>query len=242
MATLITGVRSVIFYIGYILLVIWFGGTGFVFFSFLPYHIRAPYVLNWNRLTMAWLRVTCGLGVNVIGAENLPPRPYVALAKHSSQWETYFLQYYLRPVSIVLKKELLRLPFFGWGLKLARPIAIDRGNPKQAIRDTMEKGKAILADDISLLIFPEGTRKQTGPDRKYARGGAGVAIAANVPIVPIAHNASVFWPADRFLKYPGRITVKIGEPLYPQDGDSRELTERVKQWIEAEVAQMQQQP
>lgn len=239
MQNLIATIRSILFYIGYIILTIWIGGTGFLLVGWLPYRKRIGYLLLWNRLTISWLKISCGLGYRIIGEENLPAPPFVALSKHTSQWETYFLQYYLRPVSIVLKKELLRVPFFGWGLRLAKPIAIDRGNPKQAIRQTLEKGQQILAENISLLIFPEGTRKQTGSDRKYARGGAGVAIAAGVPVVPIAHNADQFWPADRFLKYPGTITVKIGKPIYPDAGDSRVITERAKDWIEAEVAQME---
>ena len=239
MMTLFLGLRATLFYIGYLALIAWFGTTGMLFCSFLPYRVRLPYILLWNRWVIVWLRWTCGLGFEFIGLENLPQHPYVALSKHSSQWETYFLQYQLRPVSIVLKRELLKLPFFGWGLRLARPIAIDRGNPKQALRQTMEQGKAILADNVSLLIFPEGTRKNAGTETRYARGGANVAIAAGVPVVPIAHNASEFWPADTFIKYPGKITVKIGEPIPGDSGDSRDITERARQWIESEVAQME---
>jgi 1-acyl-sn-glycerol-3-phosphate acyltransferase len=238
MKKLLLAFRSLVFYIGYVLSIIWFSTTGIIFFSFLPYSIRSNYVLNWNRFIVFWLRITCGLSVEVTGRENLPDTAYVALSKHQSQWETYFLQYYLAPVCIVLKRELLKVPFFGWGLRLTDPIAIDRSNPKQALKQTLEQGKQRLARHISVLIFPEGTR--TGPDKtaKYARGGANIAVAAGVPVVAIAHNAGEFWPADKFIKFPGKISVKIGKPIASTAYDSREITEQVSEWIEAEVAKM----
>ncbi|ARN74031.1 lysophospholipid acyltransferase family protein [Oceanicoccus sagamiensis] len=235
---ILLALRALLFYLGFALTIIWFSTTGILLFSFLPYSIRSSYVLCWNRFVIFWLRCTCGLKVEVIGAENLPATPYVALAKHQSSWETYFLQQFLAPVSIVLKRELLNLPFFGWGLRLTDPIAIDRGSPKQALKQTLEKGKARVADNISVLIFPEGTRNKAGAEVKYARGGANIAVASGVPAVPIAHNGGEFWPSGGFLKYPGTITVKIGKPISSVDNDSREITEQARQWIEAEVEKM----
>ncbi len=239
MQALILSFRATLFYIGYVPSIVWFGGTGMLL-AFLPYRLLNPYLLLWNRWAVRWLKWTCGLDYELSGAENLPNEPFVALCKHTSQWETFFLQYRLAPVSIVLKRELLRLPFFGWGLRLARPIAIDRGNPKQALRQIMEQGKNRLADDISILVFPEGTRRNAGKNTKYARSGASVAIAAGAPVVPIAHNAGEFWPAGSYIKYPGRVSVKIGPPIYPgrEGSDSRVITEQARQWIEAEVAAM----
>ena len=236
---ILLALRALFFYLGFALTIIWFSTTGMLFFSFLPHAIRSNYVLCWNRFVVFWLRITCGLKVEVIGAENLPATPYVALAKHQSSWETYFLQQFLAPVSIVLKRELLNLPFFGWGLRLTDPIAIDRGSPKQALKQTLEKGKARIASNISVLIFPEGTRNKAGAEVKYARGGANIAVASEVPAVPIAHNGGEFWPSGGFLKYPGTITVKIGKPISSVEYDSREITEQAKVWIEAEVEKME---
>lgn len=228
--------RAVIFYIGYYCLIAWFGFTGIVFFSYLPYGIRTRYILTWNRCSVYWLRLICGVKFKVEGKENLPEGPYIALSKHNSQWETFFLQYYLAPVTIVLKRELLRLPFFGWGLRLTDPIAIDRGNPKQALKQTQEQGVAMVKKGISVLVFPEGTRKHQDGEVKYARGGANIAVGANVPVVPIAHNAGDCWPADKFIKYPGTITVRIGKPIDSHEFDSRALTEQARDWIEAQMA------
>ncbi len=230
--------RTSVFYLGLWLSTFWFGTTGIIFFSFLPYQIRSGYIQLWNRFIVFWGKLICGVRFQVIGAENIPDTPYVALAKHQSQWETIFLHYYLSPVSIVMKRELLRLPFFGWGLRLTKPIAIDRSNPKQALKQIQKKGKTRLAEHISVLIFPEGTRTKPGNKGKYARGGANIAVAGNVPVLPVAHNAGEFWPGDQRLKYPGTITIKFGEPISPSKFSSREITEHVATWIEDEVSKM----
>jgi 1-acyl-sn-glycerol-3-phosphate acyltransferase len=238
MMTLFLGLRAILFYLGYWLSIVWFGTTGILFFSFLPYPIRSNYILYWNRFSIFWLKCTCGLDVEVFGKENLPSGSYVALSKHQSQWETYFLQYYLAPIAIVLKKELLNFPFFGWGLRLTDPIAIDRGSPKQALKQTQVQGKEHLDNGISVLIFPEGTRTKPGVESKYARGGANIAVAAGVPVVPIALNAGEYWPAGKFIKFPGKVTVKIGKPISSNDSSSREITDKAKDWIEQEVEKM----
>lgn len=239
MTKLLLALRASAFTIGYIILTFWFSITGSIFFSFAPYKIRMAYILNWNRLTIWWAKYTVGVKYQVSGLENLPTdRTYVALSKHQSQWETYFLQSFLSPVSVVLKKELLKVPFFGWGLRLAAPIAIDRGNPREALKQIQSQGTARIADNINVLIFPEGTRIAPGQQGKYARGGANIAIASGAPVVPIAHNAGVFWHSEKFLKTPGTITVVIGKPIESEGRNSREITEQVQNWIETEVAKM----
>jgi len=231
--------RSLLFYSGYSLLTVWFSLTGLLIFSWLPYAARASYLGLWNFATLRWLALTCGVRYVVRGAEHLPPGPCVILSKHQSQWETYYLQVMKRPVATVLKKELLNVPFFGWGLRLLEPIAIDRNNPKQALKHIMADGQKRLEQGRSVMIFPEGTRTPVGQVGNYARSGATLACKAGVPIVPVAHNAGYCWPAKKFLKYPGLVEVVIGAPIDTTDGDSRELTETVKNWIEQELALMQ---
>lgn len=230
-------IRANIFYFGFGLLTIWFSLSGLLLIL-MPYKIRAGYMVLWNKAVIAWLTLTCGVKYNVKGTENLPQQPYVALAKHQSEWETFFLQQFLFPVCLVLKKELLSAPFFGWGLRLFDPIAIDRGSPKKAIRQTMSQGLARLDRNISVLIFPEGTRVAPGEKGKYARGGANLALDGNVPIVPIAHNACYFWPSKAFTKHAGTIEVVIGKPIAPNGRSSRELTEEVETWIEEQMAKL----
>ena len=100
------------------------------------------------------------------------------------------------------KTRTIKATVFWLGLRLADPIAIDRDSPKQALKQTLEQGKQRIANNISVLIFPEGTRIQPGKTGKYARGGANIAVAADVPVVPIAHNAGEFWPSNKFIKIP----------------------------------------
>lgn len=202
----------------------------------LPFRWRNHIVLNWNRISVWWLRLTCGVRYEIIGAENIPDGPYVVLAKHQSPWETLFLQYYFAPLSTILKQELLRIPFFGWGLATLRPIAIDRSNPREALKQVKTLGLQRLNEGNNILVFPEGTRVPAGHTGKYARSGADVACSAGVPVVPVAHNAGFYWPAHQLVKYPGKVTVSIGKPIDTQGKNSREITQQVENWIETEVA------
>ena len=228
--------RTLLFYIGYVLLTGWFSTTGILFLWFAPLAIRGRYLITWNRWILIWLRLTCGVRYNIVGS--VPEGHYVVMAKHQSQWETFYLQYAFFPIGIVLKRELLKLPFFGWGLKLVDPIAIDRSNPKAALRYIMDEGTRRLQDGRRVLIFPEGTRTPIGQKGSYARSGANMAIAAGVPVVPVSHNAGACWPARQFLKYPGTVTVVIGEPISTENTNSRALTAQVEEWIEKELANM----
>lgn len=242
MQKLFLGLRTALFYLGYSLLTVWFSVTGVLFCKFLPYRVRYIYLTGWNHLVMTWLRLTCGIRCHVRGRELLPAGPFVLMSKHQSQWETFFLQVLHPPIATVLKKELLRVPFFGWGLALLEPIAIDRSNPKQALKEIMEQGVRLIGLGRSIMIFPEGTRIAPGKVGNYARSGATLACKAGVPIVPVAHNAGLCWPSKKFLKYPGTIEVVIGAPIDTASGDSKALTEQVKTWIEGEIAKLNSQP
>jgi 1-acyl-sn-glycerol-3-phosphate acyltransferase len=230
--------RSFMFSIGHSLTGILAGLIAVIIWPILPYKWRWPIVTSWNRFVMFWLRICCGIRFNIIGSRQPELYPCVILAKHQSTWETMFLQYYFGPVCIILKKELLRIPFFGWGLASIRSIAIDRSNPIQALKDVKTKGIERLKENINVLVFPEGTRIPLGEVGNYARSGADIAASAGVPIVAVAHNAAQCWPHKQFLKYPGTITVVISEPIDTQGKDRKELTETVKQWIENEITKM----
>lgn len=236
--TLWLGSRAALFYLGYVAMLICISTTAIVFLRKAPFAWRYAYLTCWNRAVLHWLRWTCGVSMEIIGRENLPKAPYVLLPKHQSPWETLVLQILHPPVITVLKKELISVPFFGWGMGLLEPICIDRSNPKLALRAVMDQGLEQLARGRSVLIFPEGTRTPVGEVGNYARSGATLACKAGVPIVPVAHNAGRHWPSRRFIKYPGVIRMVIGAPIDTRDRDSKELTEQVKSWIEGEVARM----
>jgi 1-acyl-sn-glycerol-3-phosphate acyltransferase len=238
MRTLWLGSRAALFYFGYSILIIWFSVTGSIFCRPLPFRLRYAYLTCWNHAVLHWLRLVCGVKVQVHGREHLPNGPFVMLAKHQSPWETLILQILHPPVITVLKKELLSVPFFGWGMALLEPICIDRSNPKQALRAVMDQGQAQLARGRVVMMFPEGTRTPVGEVGNYARSGASLACKAGVPIVPIAHNAGRHWPSKKFIKYPGVIQLVIGAPIDTTDRDAKELTEQVKNWIEGEIARI----
>jgi 1-acyl-sn-glycerol-3-phosphate acyltransferase len=231
--------RSFLFFVGHGITGVLAGTVSMLIWPFFPYSWRWRIVTLWNRFTMFWLRVCCGIRFQVTGKLHKEKYPCVFLAKHQSTWETMFLQYYLGPVSTILKKELLRIPFFGWGLASLRPVAINRQNPIQALKDVKRKGIERLQEGNNLLIYPEGTRMPIGVVGSYARSGADIAIAAGVPVVAVAHNAAECWPHKHFLKYPGVITVVFSEPIETTDCDRKELTERIKNWIEDQISRME---
>lgn len=225
--------RASLFYIGYGTLIAVFSLLSCTVGMLMPLGRRQALATTGNELILHWLNLCCGIRVHIIGRDNLPPGPFVVLSNHQSPWETFYLQRHLRPVSTILKKELLKIPLFGWGLASVKPIAIDRSNPRQAIKEVMEQGKQRLADGNSVIVYPEGTRLNHGEYGQYARSGAALAVAAGVPIVPVAHNAGKHWPARRFLKHPGTITLVFGPPLDTAGGDSKALTQAAEEWIKA---------
>ncbi len=229
--------RSLAFYGGYIVIIGFFSSLAFTVGMLLPQAPRQTLATTANALVVLWLRLCCGVKLRVEGRENIPQRPFVALSKHQSSWETYYLQRLLRPVSTVLKRELLKIPFFGWGLAVVAPIAIDRGNPREALRQVMEQGRERLGAGMNVLLYPEGTRIDVGaPPPKFNRSGAALAIAAGVPILPICHNAGACWPAHRLIKYPGTITLVFGKPIGTTGRDAKSITNDVAEWMEATLA------
>ena len=234
----VLALRSVIFYCGYVPTIMTFSVLGCTVGLFIPYRPRQTFITTANAIILWWLKVSCGIKVEIEGLDNIPNRPVVALSKHQSGWETFFLQRALRPVSTILKKELLKVPFFGWGLAMTRPIAINRSNPKEALRAVLSQGKQRLEEGNNVVIYPEGTRIDFGQVGNYSRSGASLAINSGADILPIAHNAGACWPAHSFVKHPGTIHVVIGKPIPTNDRKSKELTEEVKDWIETTIARL----
>ncbi len=230
--------RALIFNTGYYGSGIIAGIASLFLWPTLPYRYRWPIITLWNRFVLWWLKICCGVSVNIIDQRTHNYAPCIVMSKHQSTWETLFLQYYLAPISVILKKELLRIPFFGWGLAALKPIAIDRGNPMQALKSVKAKGIERLKEGNSILIFPEGTRTPLGKIGNYAGSGADIACSATVAVTPIAHNAAECWPHKQLLKYPGTITLIIGDAIHAEGRHRKEVTLEVKTWIETQIAAM----
>ena len=198
----------------------------------LPRMLRYRVISGWSRLVVLLARLILKIQWRVEGREHLPRRPAVILAKHQSAWETMAFQLIFPPQVHVLKRELLWIPFFGWGLALMSPIAINRKKGPAALRAMARKGAQRLAQGFWVVVFPEGTRVAPGERRRYQPGGAWLAAASGAPVVPVAHNAGLLWPRNSFLKYPGKVTVRIGPPIESKGRDAEAINALAEQWIE----------
>jgi len=204
----------------------------------LPYRWRFALTTCWVHFNQWWLAFTCGLRHEVEGLENVPEQAGVVLCKHQSAWETITLHLYFAPQVWVVKRELLRLPFFGWGLAALRAIAIDRSAGKNAMVQIVEQGRARLEDGIWVVVFPEGTRVAPGRRRRYKLGGAVLAEQTGRPVVPVAHNSGDFWPRRSFIKRPGIIRLVIGAPIETAGRSAAEINRLAEHWIEETVARL----
>jgi 1-acyl-sn-glycerol-3-phosphate acyltransferase len=198
----------------------------------LPRMLRYRIISGWSRLVILLSKFILKIDCRVEGQEHLPARPSVILSKHQSAWETLAFQQIFPPQVHVLKRELLWIPFFGWGLALMSPIAIDRSRGFAALRSIARRGRERLEQGFWVVIFPEGTRVAPGERRDYQLGGAWLAAAAGAPIVPVAHNAGLVWPRNAFLKHPGTVTVRIGPPIDTVNRDPKALNALAETWIE----------
>ena len=200
----------------------------------LPRLARYRLISAWARLMLRLARVLCGIRWRIEGRRHLPDEPAVILSQHQSAWETLAFQEIFPPQVHVLKRELLWLPFFGWGLALMSPIAIDRARGVAAMRELARKGRERLAQGFWVVIFPEGTRVPVGQKRAYQQGGAWLAVNCGVPVVPVAHNAGKLWPRNAFLKHAGTVTVRIGPRIDTAGRQPKDVIAQVKSWVEAQ--------
>jgi 1-acyl-sn-glycerol-3-phosphate acyltransferase len=202
----------------------------------LPRLARYRLISAWSRLVIWLAWVICGIRWKIEGRRHLPDEPAVILAQHQSAWETMAFQEIFPPHVVVLKRELLWIPFFGWGLALMSPIAIDRARGVAAMRAMARRGRERLAQGFWVVVFPEGTRVAPGETRPYQLGGAWLAVNCGVPVVPVAHNAGRLWPRNAFVKRAGTVTVRIGAPIEAAGRAPKEVLAEVKAWIEAQQA------
>lgn len=206
--------RALLFYVGYIVVTIVWGSLSVLVAWAFPYRLRFSFVIGcWTRLVLMWLRACCNIQVRIEGLENIPSEACIVFVKHESTWETLFVQTLFAPQATIVKKELLNIPFFGWAFRLLRPIAIDRSDPRSALRTLIGEGTARLDQNIWVVLFPEGTRVPPGESREFQIGGAALAESSARRVLVVAHNAGDHWPAHSFDKRAGTITVRICAPI-----------------------------
>lgn len=225
--------RSLLFSLGYALLTLVISVVVMTVFWALSPRRRFYLYALWCRMVVAWARISCGIRFRLEGTvPDTEQTPVVIVANHQSTWETIFLYSLLEPVVPILKKELLDIPFWGWALRLQKPIAIDRSKPREATRSLLSQGRERLRSGLSILVFPEGTRAAPGTIGRFSRSGAQLAASTGAPLVPIVHNAGDCWPPRGWVKKPGLIRVIIGEPLLSEGRTSRDLSEECDTWFE----------
>ncbi|MFA7292262.1 MAG: lysophospholipid acyltransferase family protein [Rhodocyclaceae bacterium] len=230
-------IRSVFFLLGITLWTMLFG-TLLVVALVLPLLLRFRIVWYYRRGFMWQVETILGITHEVRGRENLPTEPAVILSKHQSAWETVALQDLVPEDTycvFVLKKELLRLPFFGWGLAALQSISIDRAAGREALNQVVVQGADRLKRGFWIILFPEGTRVAPGETRRYKQGGAYLASKTGAKVVPVAHNAGECWPRNAFIKHPGRIVISIGPAIDTTGLSQDEINTRTEAWIEAEM-------
>jgi len=204
----------------------------------LPFPRRYRFLTAWGRFNVRTLRWFCGLRYRVLGRDNLPDGAAVILSNHQSTWETLAFQEIFPPHVYVLKRELMRIPFFGWTMSLIGPIAIDRGSGRRAMQQMVTQGRERLAKGRWVLLFPEGTRVAPGEQRPFKQGGAVLATETGYPVVPVAHNAGHFWPRKALVKRPGEVTVSIGPAIATAGKTAAEVNAEAQDWIRGEMQRL----
>ena len=206
---------SLVFMLGFWAMTVLWAVLSFTLFMFLPYRYRYLAITRWGWMAVRWLRITCGVTWQVKGRENIPDAAAILVSNHQSTWETLAFEEMFVPQVFVIKKELLMIPFFGWGIRLLYPIAIDRKAKKKALNQLIDQGGDAMDKGRWVIIFPEGTRSAPAERLPFKPGFAFLAIKTARPILPVVHNAGVVWPRGSFWKYPGKVTVSILPSMTP---------------------------
>lgn len=229
--------RSLLFALALIVITPPYALFSFLTFPFSPL-TRYRIIGSWTHIALYLTRHVLGIRYRLLGAENIPDEPSVVLAKHQSAWETLSFQQIFPPLCFVLKRELLRIPFFGWGLAQMPFVAIDRGAGRDALEQVAERGGRRLAEGFWVVVFPEGSRIPPGRSARYKIGGAWLASEAGAKVVPVAHNAGEYWPKNAWVKHPGEIIVSIGPPIEAAGREPNDVNAEAEAWIEGEMRRL----
>ncbi len=207
-------------------------------FSLFSYRLAAASAKIWARLNLLALRVFCNLSCEVEGQDNVPEKGCIVLSKHQSTWETYFLYSTLPNCAFVAKKSLLWIPIFGWAIAALKFIMIDRSSGRTAVVQMIEQARDRLSHNISIVVFPEGTRMRPGADTNYRIGGAAIAEQTGADVLPVAVNSGEYWPRMGFIKWPGKISVRIGPTISSEGKSAATIMRETETWIEGEMAKI----
>lgn len=169
----------------------------------------------WSGTILAGLRLICRLDGRVAGLERLPAGACLVAMKHQSAWDTMMAPQIFDAPAFVLKRELIRIPFFGWYLKHCRMLPVDRAAGARALKSLVQEARQRKAEGRPIVIYPEGTRRTPGAPPAYQPGVAALYLALDIPVVPVALNSGLYWGRHRFAKRPGTIRMEVLEPIPP---------------------------
>ena len=208
---------------------------------FLPFSFQTRYwFINFYSVLNLWvLKHLCRIDYRVEGTENIPENEScIIFSKHQSALETMMVQRIFPPLTFVVKRELIWIPFFGWGLRSIDPIAINRKSGRKAIMQVVEQGINRLKKGIFIVIFPEGTRSKPGTKLPYKKGGAILASKSGHRVIPVAHTAGEFWPKGFFSRQTGTIVMSIGPAIETKGRKAEEIMNEAETWIETKMKEI----
>jgi len=210
---------------------------GTLLFPF-PFNVRYRFINFYSVLNLWVLKNLCQIDYRVEGKENIPDETCIIFSKHQSALETMMVQRVFPPLTFVVKKELLWLPFFGWGLRALDPIAIDRKAGRRAIVEIVKQGIDRLTKGIWVVIYPEGTRSKPGTKLPYKKGGAILATKSEHKVIPVAHTAGEYWPKGFFSRQTGTIVFSIGPAIETKGKTPNEVMQEAECWIETKMKEI----
>lgn len=184
----------------------------------------------WIKVVLNALKFLCGVSWKVEGIENIPSTPCIVVSNHQGQWESFFLQTLFIPSTSIIKKELLLIPLFGWALRCMKPITLNRLNRVSSLKKVIKKGVIKLKNGFSIILFPEGTR--ISPEKgiqPFARSCGLLSVKSGFPVLPICHNSGKYWKNKKFIKSPGKVVLRIGEPILGRD--PKVITNDAYNWV-----------
>ena len=184
----------------------------------------------WIKVVLNALKFLCGVSWKVEGIENIPSTPCIVVSNHQGQWESFFLHTLFIPSTSIIKKELLLIPLFGWALRCMKPITLNRLNRVSSLKKVIKKGVIKLKNGFSIILFPEGTR--ISPEKgiqPFARSCGLLSVKSGFPVLPICHNSGKYWKNKKFIKSPGEVVLRIGEPILGRD--PKVITNDAYNWV-----------
>jgi 1-acyl-sn-glycerol-3-phosphate acyltransferase len=183
-----------------------------------------------GQIILFWVRIIGGIKTEIRGLEKLPQGNYILACKHQSEWETFVLGAIIDWPVFLIKKELLRVPFFGWFMARSNMVAVDRKAGSGVMRQMLKQALPALEQNMTLIVFPEGTRIMPGTRSKYKSGVAALYTKADVPVLPVALNSGVFWYKGKLLRQ-GTAVMEILD-MIPVGLSSEEFMARLETTIE----------